>query len=614
MGSNNPIGSTGMTDLYYNAGNLDRALNSTADSWVDRFGVSRVTYSYMEKTIVQINQAGGAGKVGFSSDLEYAPATIGFKLANAIDITDAPYNARPNQTDISGILKLALATGRPIYFPEPKNPANYYLVNGTVLNLENTILHGPRTARIVFSGVAAGYNHIHARGKITNIFGLMLESTSRGILIRAEPKDEAGIDEIKCVGTEFKGGFYAVRAGTSIGELTGYPTKNVIIDTCKSWAANDVNGGHFLSFSVDNVKYINSDVVGGKNTSVFGAARCGTILIDGCTEKGLAQTTTNVEAGAQIEDCENCNGRIINCNFEHDIWISSSSGVKVSRCFARVLRVSTGSQHTSFEMTDISFIGNTAGRIDVQKYGSVDNPQRCSIDFFDNTLDPARHSNMGVPYTTSYNITGSVCRLLRFRGNKNISDASTYAMSIARNSEMRLEIDSMCTFGSKPHILSNVGGRILSAIGLTASAPSQGNTPIADIQLGFSGNYTPTATGNFANIPFTQLGKNFNAEWVNDGITPIEDCVYSFNGNFTINVPTDGTRVAIQLFNETDNFVLQTFFDMKLFSGVNTIPLQNTNIKLLAGKVYRLKYVTGNSGSTIISGLSNTNISIKALI
>ncbi|WNV45782.1 tail spike protein [Aeromonas phage AerS_266] len=614
----NPIGSPDFRDAYLNATNLDFAMNSEEDTFTDRFGVERITYSRMERKVNDFEfsyaQGAGAGKIGFSSDLEHLPATVGFKLANAIDITDAPYNARANQTDISTVLKLALATGRPIYFPEPKNPANYYLVNGTILNLQNTIIHGPKTTKIVFAGVVTGLPHVHARGKITHVFGLTLESTTRGVLIRAEPNDIDGIDEVKCLGTEFKGGFYAVRAGTSITALTGYPTKRVIIDSCKSTASNEVNGGHFLCFSVDDVKYLHSDVTGGRNTSVFGAARCKTILIDGCSETGLAQTLTNVEAGAQIEDSENCNGRIINCNFEHDIWISSSSGVKVSSCFARVLRVSTGSQYSTFEMKDITFIGNTAGRFVVEKYGSVNNPQRCNVDFFYNTLDPASHSNMGNSYTTSYNIAGSVCKLLRFKGNKNISDALTYAMSISRNTEMRIEIDSMCEFGSKPHILSNAGGRILSAVELKSAVPNQGNTPISDIQLGFSANFTPTATGNFVNIPFTQVGKNLNGEWVDVGIVPIEDCIYSFSGIFTVNVPADGTRVAIRLFNETDNFVLQTFFDTRVFSGINTLPIPYIAIKLLAGKVYRVQYVTGNAGCEIITSFSNTNISIKALI
>lgn len=49
MSSTNPIGSTTMPDLFLNAGNLDRAMNSDLDNWTDRFGVQRITFSYMER-------------------------------------------------------------------------------------------------------------------------------------------------------------------------------------------------------------------------------------------------------------------------------------------------------------------------------------------------------------------------------------------------------------------------------------------------------------------------------------------------------------------------------------------------------------------------------------
>lgn len=49
MSSNNPVGSTSVSDMFLNAGNLDKALNGNQDSWIDRFGVERVSWSYIEK-------------------------------------------------------------------------------------------------------------------------------------------------------------------------------------------------------------------------------------------------------------------------------------------------------------------------------------------------------------------------------------------------------------------------------------------------------------------------------------------------------------------------------------------------------------------------------------
>ncbi|RYA73925.1 hypothetical protein DD594_28540, partial [Enterobacter cloacae complex sp. 4DZ1-17B1] len=48
--TNNPLGSTDPRDLYDNAQNLDQATNTLTDEeWLDRFGVSRLTWFGMEK-------------------------------------------------------------------------------------------------------------------------------------------------------------------------------------------------------------------------------------------------------------------------------------------------------------------------------------------------------------------------------------------------------------------------------------------------------------------------------------------------------------------------------------------------------------------------------------
>ncbi|UOX39549.1 right-handed parallel beta-helix repeat-containing protein [Aeromonas phage ZPAH34] len=49
MSSQNPIGSSTMADLLFNAGNLDRALHSQDDYWIDRFNIQRMTYGKMER-------------------------------------------------------------------------------------------------------------------------------------------------------------------------------------------------------------------------------------------------------------------------------------------------------------------------------------------------------------------------------------------------------------------------------------------------------------------------------------------------------------------------------------------------------------------------------------
>ena len=144
--------------------------------------------------------------------------------------------------------------------------------------------------------------------------------------------------------------------------------------------------------------------------------------------------------------------------------------------------------------------------------------------------------------------------------------------------------------------------------------PGQGTTTVADILLGFTPDFTPTATGNFSNIPFTNLAKNINAEYVSVSVQPIEDCIYHVSGQLTLESPSDGVRLTVHIYNETDNFVLLTLVDTRLWSGVNSVPLLSANIKLLADKVYRLRYVTGNSACSFKRGLENTGIALKAII
>lgn len=54
----NPIGSTDPRDLYDNAQNLDNAVNSTAQTWTDRFGISRSTVKQMLDYAKQFNDRG----------------------------------------------------------------------------------------------------------------------------------------------------------------------------------------------------------------------------------------------------------------------------------------------------------------------------------------------------------------------------------------------------------------------------------------------------------------------------------------------------------------------------------------------------------------------------
>lgn len=560
----------------------------------------------------ELADPGGPNLLGFDSSILYNPASVGYRLANSIDITDAPYNARPNQTDISAAFLAAASTGRPIYFPEPKNPANYYLITGEVAVSSNLTIHGPRSARIVFDGVTAGGNHIHATGRECSIFGLTLVSSVRGIICRSEPIDAQGVDLVQAIGTKFSGGFYSMRVGEGAATFKDWKTKVFKIIDCESVGETANNNGHFTGFNVDRVRYLNSSVKYGKNTAAFGIARCRDIVVSGCSEEGVVDSVANAEAACQIEDSVAASAKIFGNNFKHDIWIASSSNVSVSDNSCRRLRVSTGSAYNSDEMVDISFSNNRAAVVDIQKYGSVNNPNRCNVTLRDNRLDPAAATFLGSPFDYSY-IIGDVCNLLVIDGNRNLSDAASNSMRLVRGPNLRMEIYSSTVFGSKPHLISGSGGRIISSGSLENSVPPQGVTPVADILLGMSSDMTPTST-TYTSIPWSSVAKNVNNEYALGVIAPIEDCVYDISGAISITSPSDGVYFGVEIYDVSGGTVTSQLIYTRLWGGRNTVPVAPVRIKLLAGKTYEVRYVTEATSCVILSGLQNTYLAVKAVI
>lgn len=67
----NPLGSTDPRDLIDNAGNLDEAVNSDAETWTDRFGVERLSLAGFEGRAQEVLAAAGYVIVG-----DYAPGIV----------------------------------------------------------------------------------------------------------------------------------------------------------------------------------------------------------------------------------------------------------------------------------------------------------------------------------------------------------------------------------------------------------------------------------------------------------------------------------------------------------------------------------------------------------
>lgn len=510
-------------------------------------------------------------------------------------------------TDDSDAVEAAARSGVAVYWPRKV----FKVTRGISTTVPITWFS--EGARLELSGVAAGETHIATTESIY-VRGIHPSSASRGAIFRVTPIDGIGVDYVIVEGSSFSGGFYSVRAGVH-GEVSQTARiRYARIDGCRSTAPTG-NSGHFFMSNADIVKYVNSDVKGGTNTAAFGAAHCLDYTVSGCSESGVAQTGSGVEAACQLEDSPDCKAKIYGNNFEHDIWIASSSGANVFGNSCRELRVTTGSRYTRAPMRQIVFCNNDAKRFNVQKYGSYDNDQKASVMLDGNTFDPAAGGNLGNPYASTYIIQGSVCELLELVNNRNISDAVTSAIQVTRSAGLRMVIGPMNEFGSKPHNVSGAAGNIVSSLGVDNPIMGQGTTYVSDMLLGFSSGTStavPTSTGDIA---FTSVAKNFNNEYTQatNQIAPFEDRVYAINGTLGINADQDGRRVTVQLINTTDNIVVQTLANTKLWSGLNAVNLLTVNVKLFAGKVYKLR-ISSSGGCTYEGGLSNTAVSLKVLI
>lgn len=126
MGSNNPIGSTAMTDLFFNAGNLDKALNSSLDSWIDRFGVERKTWEGHKKEIITGALESRNGKIELKEWISIREFGVVFD-----DVTD-------NHLALNN----AFTSGKRIYIPDPGN-GKCAMTSKPIKWSSNTVIMGP---------------------------------------------------------------------------------------------------------------------------------------------------------------------------------------------------------------------------------------------------------------------------------------------------------------------------------------------------------------------------------------------------------------------------------------------------------------------------------------
>lgn len=101
-----------------------------------------------------LNNNDGSGKVGFSHDLLYLPATVGHKLKNSVWVTDAPFNAKMDGvTDDTDAFQKAVNSGKIVQIPS----GNTVVSNLTIYPNTTIIGCGRRHGVYVTSGTQILY-------------------------------------------------------------------------------------------------------------------------------------------------------------------------------------------------------------------------------------------------------------------------------------------------------------------------------------------------------------------------------------------------------------------------------------------------------------------------
>ena len=570
-----------------------------AGAWVDRTDVTLRD---------DLSTAAGAGLVGFSHAINYLPEALGFRLKNSIDITDAPYNARPDGSDIRAALEAALNTGRPVYIPD--TGSGFFRVSGKVWVTAAATLHGPTTAKIVLDGLSDGDNHIVFNGPSAAVYGLTLESTTRSTLIRVYPSI-VDCDRVDVIGTKMKGYFYAVKCGLELADPGVRTVRNITVANCDLEAAASGNAGHLQATRCSFVKYLYNRAKGGQNSSVYGLTQVRYFVIHGNIQTDLADTINDVEAGIEIEDCDVSRGVITSNVCDHDIWVASSSDAVVANNVCRSLRMSVGNPGAG-GIQNVTWQSNLAGRIHIDRFSISDPGVYMSADFENNKLIPNNYSWQGAPIQEAVYI-GNNAAQINFRNHQQ-GDAAVNGFKILRNPQLLLRIAGDSYLGSKPHSVTGSGGQIIQSKSVTPPIGAI-STPfgVADMQLGLYADYVTPSAGAWTKVPLTALA-DLNSEFndVNDTFV-VGYPVGAFDVEVTLTVTstTAGVDIGVRLYNYTAGIeVWRVGFITSQKAGINTVGGSRV-LALTPGDVYGLEVFTSVAGQTVNRGNATSRLTLN---
>lgn len=150
----NPLGSPAVKDLYDNAENLDTAVNSTARTWVDRFGRTRLTFDGMSSAAgdasIAVEAAQSAlGSADRASDAAARAEVAKDQAQDAADLAQASSSTiwRDTYADLAAAMVGKPANTPGVVTSDPDGTKNgYYLWNGSAL--EFTGLQPASAARV----------------------------------------------------------------------------------------------------------------------------------------------------------------------------------------------------------------------------------------------------------------------------------------------------------------------------------------------------------------------------------------------------------------------------------------------------------------------------------
>lgn len=375
------------------------------------------------------------------SILEYIPRAQWAAIRNFSSTYDctAAYQAACNDASPNGIAILI--------------PHGLFNINSQVIAAyANTHLIGLGRPHLVLgAGQAAAYVMFSIRGSNFSARNLYLTTANRTHCFKIEPQTAANLTGFTFEDLEGEGLFYMVRAdGASDRKIVDLLVKN-----CKNTAPSGQNAGHFFVDWGIGVRFEGNEIVGGRNSSGYGAADSTNITITGNIERGMEDTVALVEAACQLEDCDGANATITGNTFEHDIWVAGSNGVTVTGNTCRRMRTTVGNAD-GHNVYDLVWSANKAANIHCAAFGGTP-PERIKARFVGNLLSPSGRTINGVALAQSVYAEGTYVTELELQSNIQTSDASTNALQISRSANTEYHFYNN-DFGTLAHSVSGSGG------------------------------------------------------------------------------------------------------------------------------------------------------------